>query len=67
MLMFNTYTWNLYLDAGGNDFVDFLKKNYSKNISPAYVEKIADLHQSFCPSRKINGLLKEELSDSVRF
>lgn len=65
MLMFNTYTWNLYLDAGGKDFVDFLKKNYSKNISPVYVEKIANLHQSFCPSRKINDLLKEELSDSV--
>ena len=42
--MFNTYTWNLYLDAGGKDFVDFLKKNYSKNISPVYVEKIANLH-----------------------
>lgn len=65
--MFNTYTWNLYLDAGGKDLVDFFEENYSKNLSTAYVEKIAKLHKSFCPSKKINDILKEELDDFMEF
>lgn len=65
--MFNTYTRNLYLDAGGKDLVEFFEENYSKELSSAYTEKISNLHKSFCPSRKINDLLIEELSDSLEF
>ena len=65
--MFNTYTRNLYLDAGGKDLVEFFEVNYSKELSSAYTEKISNLHKSFCPSRKINDLLIEELSDSLEF
>ena len=45
--MFNSYHWDLYLNAGGRNIVKMFESNLTVYFSEEYIEKIAELHKFY--------------------
>lgn len=60
--MLNKYTWDIYLNAGGNKVVDFFEKSLTGNYTTEYADFVCELHRDYCPSKAINEALHEQLS-----
>lgn len=51
--MLNNYVWNIYLESGGRNLVDFFEKNFTACLSKDYSSKIKSLHQAYCADKEI--------------
>ena len=51
--MFNKYVWELYLQSGGQELVDFFRNNLLGDFSEAYIRRICDLQRKYCVSEEI--------------
>lgn len=61
--MFNSYVWDVYLKAGGNNVVDMFRHNLKEEISVDYINKIRELHRIYLPNEEILDLELEQLRD----
>jgi len=64
MFMFNEYQWKLYLNAGGQEIVDFFEHNLSnngKNYSKEYAFKVRNLRENYCPCPQICEYEEDQL------
>jgi len=43
--MFNSYVWDVYLKAGGNNVVDMFRQNLKEEMSQDYINKIKAMSQ----------------------
>lgn len=61
--MLNSYVWEVYLKAGGNDIVDMFCQNLKEEISQDYIDKIREFHRIYLPDEKTLDLELEQLRD----
>lgn len=59
--MFNDYTWQIYLKAGGKQIASFFEQNLGGKLSQNYLEKLANFRSYYCPSPKDIENTKEQL------
>ena len=65
--MFNSYVWDVYLKAGGNNVVDMFRQNLKEEMSQDYINKIKNLHWVYLPDEKILDLEVVQLQDVKDF
>lgn len=61
--MFNDYFWKSYLAGGGQETVRFFETQLSGRFTQEYADTICAFHRSYCPSKKINEIFHEDLTD----
>ena len=65
--MFNQYTWELYLKAGGNEIVAKFQDMLTKHYSSQYADFIFKLHTVYSPEQSFLEEEYRQLSELVDF
>ena len=59
--MVNKYIWELYLKAGGNETVEFFRRNLLEELTDQYAGKIADMQRVYCACTSVSEDTKQSL------
>ena len=59
--MFNKFSWDNYLKAGGEKVVETFEKNLLNEYTTEYADFVADLHREYCLSENIVSGTREQL------
>lgn len=64
--MFNSYMWQTYLNAGGENVVAMFEQNLTGNLSEDYIDNIGKLRLAYCPVKAIIEETALQLRDLAR-